>query len=65
MGFKTPRGRQIDFSVEESFALMGRIWLKDPKRDAYSTLRLCESIDNLPQLMSYAVGLPATLILTI
>ena len=61
MGYKTPRGRQIDFSVEESFALMGRIWRKDPKRDAYSTLRLCESIDNLPQLISYVLGLTATL----
>lgn len=56
MGFKTPRGRQIDLSPTEAFALMGRIWQSNSSYDAYAILRLCEAIDNLPQAVGYTFG---------
>ncbi len=61
MGFKTPRGRQIDLSPTEAFALMGRIWQSNSRYDAYATLRLCEAIDNLPQVAGYTFGFIALL----
>ena len=56
MGFKTPRGRQIDLSTTEGFLLMGSIWKVNHNYDAYSILRMCEAIDNLPQLLSFLFG---------
>lgn len=62
MGFRTPRGRQIDFATPDAFAIMGRIWKNDSKRDAYYILRTCEAFDNLPQLTTYAMGLTAAFV---
>lgn len=59
MGFQTPRGRQIDLSTAEGFLLMGSIWKADNNYDAYSILRMCEAIDNLPQLVSFLSGFVA------
>ena len=59
MGFQTPRGRQIDLSTDEGFLLMGSIWKADNNYDAYSILRMCEVIDNLPQLVSFLSGFVA------
>jgi|GEM_PF-2551133 len=56
MGFRTPRGRQIDLPTEDGFVLMGSIWKADHNYDAYSILRMCEAIDNLPQLVSFVSG---------
>ena len=58
MGFKTPRGRQIDWSAEPCFALMAQIWEGAPRFTAYHILRVCEAIDNIPEIAALlsAVG---------
>ena len=59
IGFRTPRGRQIDLPVARSFMLLGQIWQANPHYHAYSVLRICEALDDLPQIMAYASGVAA------
>ena len=63
MGFTTPRGRQIDWDAEKSFAIMSQITDHAPRFSAIRILRITEAIDNLPQLIGYTSGVATVLLM--
>lgn len=63
MGFKTPRGRVIDLYPDECYALMVKIESHNRHYSAYRILRICEAIDNLPQIMAYLAAFASIILL--
>jgi hypothetical protein len=54
MPIYTPRGLKIRLSVDYAFGLVARLY---PKVDAFRVLKTTESIESLPTLFTFVVGL--------
>lgn len=61
MAVTTPTGLTIRFPAEYTFALLARLWAKDPRTDARRVLRTCEGIDSIPGMLGFLFGLIAGL----
>jgi hypothetical protein len=57
MALMTPRGLKIRLDLERAFSLLGRLWVKDQRTDAFRVLKTCEAIELIPELLSLCVGL--------
>ncbi len=53
----TPRGLKIRFDSPYVFSLIGRVWSKDRKRDAFRVLKTCEGVEQLDTMLAYVAGL--------
>lgn len=53
----TPRGLKIRLDSPYVFSLIGRIWSKDQKRDAFRVLKTCEGVEQLDTMLAYVSGL--------
>jgi len=58
----TPTGLKIRLNIEWAFALLARLWRKDPATDAFRVLKTCEAIEYVPTVASLLAGLAATLL---
>jgi len=62
MAIMTPTGLKIRLGVEWAFALLARLWKKDPATDAFRVLKTCEAIEYVPTVASLLAGLAVTLL---
>lgn len=62
MAIMTPTGLKIRLGIEWSFALLARLWMKDPATDAFRVLKTCEAIEYVPTVATLLAGLAATLL---
>jgi hypothetical protein len=62
MAVMTPTGLKIRVGVEWAFALLARLWRKDPATDAFRVLKTCEAIEYIPTVAGLLAGLAATLL---
>jgi hypothetical protein len=51
--FMTPRGLTIRMEVPTGFALLARLWTRDPKTDAFYVLNTVEAFEHSPSLVGF------------
>jgi len=51
--FKTPRGLEINIDVPTGFALLARLWVRDPKTDAFRVLKTVEGLEHIPSVAGF------------
>ena len=51
--FTTPRGLEIQLDVPTGFALLARLWARDPKTDAFRVLKTVEALEHIPTVAGF------------
>jgi len=55
--FKTPKGLKVRLDIPYGFALLARLWRKDPNTDAFKVLKTCEGLECIRPFLGFIGGM--------